>query len=53
LGSSIHPEHIDIFHKGSYNGLHEFWSKQGMDVNVNTITSFDPYLGRISQPSNK
>jgi hypothetical protein len=53
LGSSIHPEHIDIFHRGSYNSLFDFWSKQGLDLNIDNITSYDPYLGRISQPSNK
>jgi hypothetical protein len=52
LGSSIHPDHIDIFHKGSYNGLFEFWSKQGLNLTLDSITSYDPYLGRISQPSN-
>ena len=29
LGSSIHPEHVDIFHKNSYEGLMNFWTQNG------------------------
>jgi hypothetical protein len=28
LGSSIHPEHIDVFHRGSHDGLLQFWSSR-------------------------
>ena len=29
LGSSIHEEHIEIFHRGSHDGLRELWSTRG------------------------
>ncbi len=49
LGSSIHPEHIEIFHRGSHDGLREFWQNRGSDLDVNKITDYDPYLGRTSE----
>jgi len=51
LGSSIHPEHIDIFHKNSYNGILNFWQQRGAVLTIDEITSFDPYLGRITEPT--
>lgn len=51
LGSSIHPEHIDVFHRASHNGLLEFWQKQGFDMNIDDLMQYDPYLGRITEPS--
>ena len=56
LGSSIHPEHVDIFHRQSHNGLLNFWSQKGAEMSLSKITNFDPYLGRISgggQPPQK
>jgi len=50
LGSAIHPEHIDIFHKGSYNALYEFWKNQGYEMDINFLMNYDPYLNRISNP---
>ena len=50
LGSSIHPEHIDMIHKASYNGLHDFWKKIGCYWKVDELMKFDPYLGRITEP---
>jgi hypothetical protein len=51
LGSSIHPEHIDVFHKNSHNGLREFWEKQGSDMKIDDLMNYDPYLGRVTEPS--
>ena len=51
LGSSIHPEHIDIFHKANYEGLLKFWENQGYDLSVDFLMDYDPYLGRISEPT--
>lgn len=51
LGSSIHPEHIDVFHRASHDGLLEFWQKQGHDLSIDDLMNYDPYLGRITQPS--
>jgi hypothetical protein len=49
LGSSIHPEHIDVFHKGSHDGIRTFWDQQGAQMSVETITEFDPYRGRVTE----
>ena len=49
LGSSIHPEHIDIFHKGNHDGIRNFWEQQGAQMSVEAITNFDPYKGRVTE----
>lgn len=51
LGSSIHPEHVDIFHKASHDGLLQFWEKQGYEMNINDLMNYDPYLGRVTEPT--
>lgn len=50
LGSSIHPEHIDIFHRQSRDGILNFWQNQGCNLNIEQLMAYDPYLGRISEP---
>ena len=47
LGSAIHEEHIDIFHRDSGNALEEFWRLQGVDMKVADIMELDEYCGRI------
>jgi len=49
LGSSIHPEHVDFFHKSSHDGLLEFWSKNGPHLSIQQLMDYDPYLGRITE----
>jgi hypothetical protein len=51
LGSSIHPEHIDIFHRASYDGLSNFWSQRGAEMTIDVLMDYDPYLGRITENS--
>jgi GR25 family glycosyltransferase involved in LPS biosynthesis len=51
LGSDIHPEHVDIFHRQSHDGILNFWHQMGSEITVDQITSFDPYLGRITESS--
>ena len=51
LGSAIHPEHIDIYHKGSHDALMNFWQTQGCQMDITDLMKYDPYLGRISEPS--
>ena len=51
LGSSIHPEHIDVFHKASHNGLLEYWKNKGYDMSIDDLMNYDPYLGRVTQHS--
>jgi hypothetical protein len=49
LGSSIHPEHIGIFHKGNHDGIRTFWEQQGAQFTIETITEFDAYRGRVAE----
>ena len=51
LGSSIHPEHIDVFHRQSHDGLLHFWETRGSDMTIDDLMNYDPYLGRITNPS--
>ena len=53
LGSSIHPEHVDMIHKASYDGLMGFWKDTGCYWKVDELMQFDPYLGRITEPVSK
>ena len=50
LGSSIHPEHIDSFHRASHDGIWNWWQQQGATLDVKTLTDYDPYLGKVSNP---
>jgi len=49
LGSSIHPEHIDVFHKGNYEAQFNFWSQKGAQMSIDELMDYDPYLGRVSE----
>ena len=53
LGSSIHPEHVDFFHKASYDCLNDFWKKMGCQWKLDEFMKLDPYLGRITEPVSK
>ena len=47
LGSSIHPEHIDVFHKGNFDAQFAYWSQNGAQTNIDHLMDYDPYLGRV------
>ena len=48
MGSSIHPEHIEVFHKGSHQGILSHWKEQLAQMEDQTqLFYYDPYLGRI------
>ncbi len=54
LGSSIHPEHIDLVHKSNYEGLWQFWKNQASDIqNWNEMFDYDPYFGRLPPQETK
>jgi GR25 family glycosyltransferase involved in LPS biosynthesis len=53
LGSSIHPEHIDIFHRNSHDGILNFWQQNGANLTIENLTNYDPYLGRVTEPGTK
>jgi GR25 family glycosyltransferase involved in LPS biosynthesis len=50
MGSAIHPEHIEIFHKNSHDGLMNFWQTSGSQFSIDQMMTYDPYLNRITQP---
>ena len=48
MGSSIHPEHIEVFHKGSHKGILDHWRENLAQMeDQNVLFDYDPYLGRI------
>ena len=48
LGSSIHDEHINVFHKSSYEGLWQFWKNDSNKVeDWKSMFSYDPYFGTL------
>ena len=51
LGSSIHPDHIDAFHKGNHAALWNYWQQEGAKVDIADYMNYDPYLGRITENS--
>jgi len=51
LGSTIHPDHIETFHKASYEGILNFWIHNGMKLSVDQILDYNPYLGRVTESS--
>ena len=51
LGSTIHPEHIDVFHKGNFNVQNNYWQTSGADMSIEERMDLDPYLGRVVNPS--
>ena len=50
MGSSIHPEHIEIFHRQNHEGILNFWKQNGVNFSIDTLMEYDPYLGRITEP---
>ena len=52
LGSSIHPEHVDAFHKGNYDAQWNFWSQRGAQLSIDDLMNYDPYFGRVSGSTN-
>ena len=53
LGSTIHPEHIDVFHKGNFNVQNNYWTTSGADMSIEDRMDLDPYLGRVVNPSSQ
>jgi GR25 family glycosyltransferase involved in LPS biosynthesis len=49
LGSTIHPDHIESFHKASYEGILNFWIHNGMQLSIDQLTDYNPYLGRVTE----
>ena len=51
LGSSIHPEHVDVFHKQNHAALWNFWEQQGSSHILGNLMNYNPYLGRVTENS--
>jgi len=51
LGSSIHPEHVEVFHKGNHKALWDYWQQHGPYMDIKDYMDFDPYLGRVTENS--
>ena len=51
LGSSIHPEHVDLIHTQNHEALWGYWSQAGTSMSIAEQMNYDPYLGRITENS--
>tara|TARA_B100001094_G_scaffold269845_1_gene274326 strand:+ start:2380 stop:3171 length:792 start_codon:yes stop_codon:yes gene_type:complete len=51
LGSTIHPEHVDVFHKKNYESQWSYWETSGSKMSLSQLVDYDPYLGRVTTPS--
>lgn len=51
LGSSIHPEHVDVFHKQNYQSQWNYWETSGSTMSLADLLNYDPYLGRVTESS--
>ena len=47
MGSSIHDDHVDVFHKSSHDGLWQFWKNQSTDLKWDEIFEYDPWFCRL------
>jgi len=48
LGSTIHGDHIETFHKSNYDGIWNFWIKDSTNISDwNAIFDYDPYYGTL------
>lgn len=51
LGSSIHPVHVDAYHKQNYEAQVNFWTQNGANIDIKDYMNYDPYLGRVTESS--
>ena len=48
LGSSIHKEHVDAFHKTSHDAIWNFWRNHAINItDWDAMFDYDPYFNRI------
>ena len=47
LGSSIHPEHIEIFHKNSFHAIAGFWNESNRIEDWQQLFNWNCYMGRL------
>ena len=51
LGSSIHPVHVDAYHKQNYEAQVNYWTQNGANIDIVDYMNYDPYLGRVTESS--
>ena len=51
LGSSIHPVHVDVYHKNNYEAQVNYWTQNGANIDIKDYMNYDPYLGRVTESS--
>ena len=51
LGSSIHPVHVDVYHKNNYEAQVNYWTQNGANIDIADYMNYDPYLGRVTERS--
>ena len=51
FGSTIHQEHIGVFHKGPHAALSNYWQNSGAGVDIHEWMNYDPYTGRVTENS--
>jgi len=49
--STIHQEHIGVFHQGPHAALSNYWQQQGPSIDIREWMNYNPYLGRITENS--
>ena len=49
--SSIHQEHIGIFHKGPHDALMNWWQQNSASISIKEYMDYDPYFSRITESS--
>ena len=52
LGSSIHQDHVEVFHKSNFDSQMNFWQQRGAQMTIQEIMDYDPYLGRVTKSTN-
>ena len=54
MGSSIHGDHVEVFHRSSHNGLTNFWQNDSNKIeNWDELFDYDPYMGRLPPEEGK
>jgi hypothetical protein len=43
MGSSIHPEHVDIFHRGPREALYAWWSNESNKVDPDSLLTWETH----------
>ena len=43
LGSSIHPVHVDAYHKQNYEAQVNYWTQNGANIDIADYMNYDAY----------